>query len=345
MNAASHSIGPVGTAIPGMSLERHIQQRQRHVPDATGDFTGLFMQISLAAKIIHSRVTRAGLAGILGLVGKTNVQGEEVAKLDLFANQVLIKSVEAGGHVCIMASEENEDAIRIPAEYPAGKYVLMFDPLDGSGNIDINATIGTIFSIHRRKSEGGRGKLSDCLQPGHEQVAAGYIIFGSSTILVYSDGQEVFGFTMDPSIGEFLLSHDRMKIPKRGSKYSINEGNRPYWEQPVRDWVDWLKQEDEATGRPYGLRYIGAMVADFHRTLLRGGIFAYPADSRKPGGKLRLLYECAPLAFICEAAGGAASDGKQRILDIEPKSLHQRTPMFVGSVEDVEDCLKFVGRG
>lgn len=341
---AQPSIGPAGTAIPGMSLERHIQERQRSVPGATGDFTGLFTQISLAAKIIHSRVHRAGLAGILGLTGKTNVQGEEVAKLDIFANQVLISAVEAGGHVCIMASEENEEAIQIPPEYPAGKYVLMFDPLDGSGNIDINASIGTIFSIHRRRSKEGRGQVSDCLRFGYEQVAAGYIIYGSSTMLVYSDGDEVFGFTMDPSIGEFLLSHDRMKIPKRGNRYSINEGNRTYWDPSVREWVDWLKEPDSATGRPYGIRYIGAMVADFHRTLLEGGIFAYPGDSRKPKGKLRLLYECAPLAFICEAAGGAASDGKGRILDIEATSLHQRTPMFVGSVEDVEDCLRFIGR-
>ncbi|MCA9580451.1 MAG: fructose-1,6-bisphosphatase, partial [Myxococcales bacterium] len=225
--------------------------------------------------------------------------------------------------------------------YPKGKYVLLFDPLDGSGNIDINGTIGTIFSIHRRKSASGPGTLEDCLQPGSAQVAAGYVIYGSSTILVYSDGTDVFGFTMDPQVGEFFISHDRIRIPARGNTYSINEGNRTKWHGWVREWTEWITSAEGDAGRPYGLRYSGAMVADFHRTLLRGGVFAYPGETRRPEGKLRLLYECAPLAFIAQAAGGAATDGQRSILDIEPTDLHQRVPLFIGSPEDIADLSRF----
>lgn len=329
-------------SLPGTTLERHILNRQRQTPGATGDFTGLFQQIALASKIIHSRVHRAGLAGVLGLTGKINVQGEEVAKMDLFANQSLVRTIEAGGHVCVMGSEEDEDIIPVPPEYPSGKYVLLFDPLDGSGNIDVNSTIGTIFSIHQRVSKGGPGTLADCLQPGTKQVAAGYVIYGSSCILVYSDGRDVFGFTLDPQIGEFFLSHARIRIPAKGNTYSVNEGNRHKWRPGMQQWVDWVKAPDVGGGRPYGLRYSGAMVADFHRTLLRGGIFAYPGEVKRPEGKLRLLYECAPLAFVAEAAGGVAIDDKGgRILDIQPTSLHQRTPLFIGSTEDVADVRRF----
>lgn len=326
-----------------MTLERHILERQRNMPGATGDFTGLFHQISLAAKIIASKVNKSGLADVLGLTGEVNVQGEEVMKLDIFANNTIVSCVEAGGHVCVMGSEEVEDPIAVPQQYPAGKYVLQFDPLDGSGNIDINASIGTIFSIHRRKTPAGtRGTLEDCLQPGRDIVAAGYTIYGSSNMLVYTTGEDVAGFTLDPAIGEFFLSHENIKIPKRGNIYSVNEGNYHRWDAGVRGWVDWVKTPSDDGVRPYRQRYIGAMVADFHRTLLRGGIFVYPSDVKNTNGKLRLLYEASPLAFVVEAAGGAASDGRGRILDIEPDSLHQRTPLYIGSEEDVADACRMI---
>jgi fructose-1,6-bisphosphatase I len=313
------------------------------MPQATGDFTGLFQQLSLAAKIIGSRVSKAGLSGILGRTGTTNVQGEQVQKLDDFANNVIVSTVEAGGHVCVMGSEEVEEPIQIPPEYPQGKYVLQFDPLDGSGNIDINASIGTIFSIHRRLTpDGARGTLEDLLQPGSAIVAAGYVIYGSSNMLVYSTGDQVDGFTYDPGVGEFFLSHPNIRIPQRGGIYSINEGNYHKWDEGVRKWVDWVKTSTDSK-KAYSLRYIGAMVADLHRTLLRGGIFVYPSDAKNTEGKLRLLYEACPMAFLVEAAGGTASDGKGRILEIEPKKLHQRTPVFIGSPNDVADALQFAG--
>ena len=311
------------------------------MPEATGDFTGLFQQISLAAKIIASRVSKAGLSGILGRTGTTNVQGEQVQKLDEFANQVIVQTVEAGGHVCVMGSEEVEGPITIPSQYPQGKYVLQFDPLDGSGNIDINASIGTIFSIHRRVTEPGQGTMKDLLQKGSAIVAAGYVIYGSSNMLVYSTGEQVDGFTYDPGVGEFFLSHPNIRIPQRGNIYSINEGNYHNWSEGTQKWVDWIKAPGE-NKKAYRLRYIGAMVADIHRTLLRGGIFVYPQDVKNKKGKLRLLYEASPMAFLVEAAGGAASDGQTRILDIEPTELHQRTPVFIGSSDDVADALRFV---
>jgi fructose-1,6-bisphosphatase I len=336
------SVGPTTGSMPGTTLERHLLDRQRNTPLATGDFTGLFQQIALAAKIIASRVSKAGLADVLGLTGDVNVQGEEVMKLDIFANLTLVHCIESGGHVCVMGSEENEEPIAIPAQYPKGKYVLQFDPLDGSGNIDINASIGTIFSIHRRLSEGsGPGQLRDLLQPGRDIVAAGYVIYGSSNMLVYSAGDGVHGFTLDPAIGEFFLSHENIRVPERGKMYSVNEGNYHKWSPGVRKWVDFVKSDGDDRSA-YGHRYIGAMVADFHRTLLKGGIFAYPADSKNKSGKLRLLYEASPLSFIVEAAGGSATHGTGRILDIEPTKLHQRTPLFIGSKLDVEDCVRFV---
>lgn len=310
------------------------------MPEATGDFTGLFQQIMLAAKIIGSRVSKAGLSGILGRTGTTNVQGEQVQKLDEFANTVIVQTVEAGGHVCVMGSEEVEEPITVPKEYPQGKYVLQFDPLDGSGNIDINASIGTIFSIHRRVTPPGEGSLQDLLQKGSAIVAAGYVIYGSSNMLVYSTGQQVDGFTYDPGVGEFFLSHPNIRIPERGGIYSINEGNYHNWSEGTQRWVDWIKTPSDDK-KAYRLRYIGAMVADIHRTLLRGGIFVYPPDVKNKKGKLRLLYEASPMAFLVEAAGGAASDGRNRILDIEPEELHQRTPVFIGSREDVADALRF----
>ncbi|MFZ1865032.1 MAG: class 1 fructose-bisphosphatase [Polyangiales bacterium] len=335
------SIGPVKESPIGTTLERHLLDRQRCMAEATGDFTGLFQQIGLAAKIIGSRVSKAGLLGILGRTGTTNVQGEQVQKLDEFANRTIVSTVEGGGHVCIMGSEEVEDPIAIPPQYPKGKYVLQFDPLDGSGNIDINASIGTIFSIHHRLTPDGEpGTLRDLLQPGYDIVAAGYVIYGSSNMLVYSTGEQVDGFTYDPGVGEFFLSHPKIRIPERGDIYSINEGNYHNWDERIQKWVDWIKTPTPEH-KAYKLRYIGAMVADLHRTLLRGGIFCYPQDVKNKRGKLRLLYEASPMAFVVEAAGGMASDGTNRILEIQPKELHQRTPVFMGSPADVADALRF----
>ncbi len=325
--------GPTSTT-QGITLERHILERQLSIPGATGDFTGLFQQIALAAKLINSRVRSAGLAGVLGLTGDTNVQGEEVTKLDIFANNVLVRSVEAGGHLCVMASEENEGIIPIPDRFATGKYVLMFDPLDGSSNIDVDINIGTIFSIHRRLTTGRHGGEADCLQRGASQVAAGYVIYGSSTVLVYTAGQGVHGFTLDPAVGEFFLSHENIRIPTKGKIYSVNEGNTYLWSEGVRRWVEGMKTPGP-DGKPYSARYVGSLVADFHRTLLKGGVFAYPADQKNPQGKLRLLYEAAPMAMLAEAAGGAASEGSRRVMEVVPTSLHQRVPLYIGSSEDV----------
>ncbi len=318
-----------------------MMMRQRMHPQATGDFTVLFQQIALAGKMIASRVNQAGLAGELGLTGEVNVQGEEVQKLDDFANRTMIRVLEDGGQCCVLASEELDEHVPVPPEH-AGKYVVLFDPLDGSSNIDVNISIGTIFSIHRRVTPSGSGTVADCLQPGRQQVAAGYIVYGSSTMLVYTTGDGVHGFSLDPSVGEFFLSHENIRIPARGKTYSVNEGNTHNWETPMRSWVDWLKTPDKAEGRPYGARYVGTLVADFHRTLLRGGVFAYPGDKKNPAGKLRLLYEASPLAFIVEAAGGAASTGAVRVLDVVPTGLHQRVPLFIGSRDDVADAERFL---
>lgn len=336
------SWGPAAPDQLGWTLERHILYRQRAFPDAKGDFTALFHQLALAGKIIGSRVHQAGLADVLGVTGDVNVQGEQVQKLDDFANATMIRCLEGSGHVCIMASEENEETIPVPEHFTAGKYVVLFDPLDGSSNIDVNISIGTIFSVHRRVSTGRNGNLQDCLQKGSVQVASGYIMYGSSVMFVYTTGDGVHGFTLDPSVGEFFLSHENIRMPKRGNLYSINEGNRVNWEPGVASWVDWIRSRDESGLRPYGHRYVGTLVADFHRTLLRGGIFAYPADVKNKTGKLRLLYEASPMAFIAEAAGGAASTGKVRVLDVEPTELHQRVPLYIGSKDDVEDALRYV---
>jgi fructose-1,6-bisphosphatase I len=282
----------------------------------------------------------AGLADVLGLTGETNVQGEEVQKLDELANTTLIRNLSRGGKVCALGSEEENEPIYAPDGYPAGKYVVMFDPLDGSSNIDVNVSIGTIFGIHERRSRGpGRAEPSDLLQAGSKQVAAGYVIYGSSTMLVYSTGHGVHGFTLDPSVGDFFLSHVNIRIPERGKIYSVNEGNTSTWEEPTRSWIDWLKTPSADKQRPYSARYVGSLVADFHRTLLKGGVFAYPADKKNQSGKLRLMYEAAPLAFLAEQAGGAASTGNERILDIKPTELHQRVPLYIGSKGDVDDAI------
>lgn len=312
---------------------------------ASGRFTRLLTELILSAKIIDREVSKAGLLDVLGATGEVNIQGEIVQKLDDFANRVIIRRMERAGVLCAMVSEENADFIEIPRQYPVGDYILIFDPLDGSANIDANVSIGTIFSIYRRTSFDQQAvSISDLLQKGSMQVAAGYIIYGSSTMMVYTAGSGVHGFTLDPSVGEFLLSHPDIKIPERGRIYSVNEGYYSYWDEPTRNIVNYFKSNDSATGRPYSSRYIGSLVSDFHRNLLYGGIFMYPVDSRdakKTSGKLRLMCEAAPMAMIAEQAGGLATDGTRRILDIEPHELHQRVPLFVGSKHDVEVVLKF----
>lgn len=329
----------------GMSVQRHIIEQERHFPLATGNLTGLLMDLIYAAKVISREVNKAGLVDILGLTGTENIHGEEVKKLDEYANDRLFKAMDHGGHLCVMASEERDEIIHIPDRFPKGNYVLLFDPLDGSSNIDANVSIGTIFSIHRKKTDGEIGTIEDCLQKGSDQVAAGYIIYGSSTMLVFSTGQGVNGYTLDPSVGEFILSHIDIKTPAKGKIYSANEGNSRFWNEGTKKYIDYLKEQDPATGRPYSLRYIGSLVADFHRNLLYGGIFLYPVDYKdpnKPKGKLRLLYEASPLAFIVGQAGGMATTGRENILDIVPTELHQKVPLIIGSREDVLTYQKFI---
>jgi fructose-1,6-bisphosphatase I len=328
-----------------MTLARHIIEGERMHPEATGELSTLLSDLSLAAKVISLEVNKAGLVDILGFTGDNNVHGEQVKKLDMFAHDMMFRAMDHGGHLCVMGSEEEEDIIHIPPQYRIGKYVLLFDPLDGSSNIDANISIGTIFSIYRRITpDGTPGTLQDCLQQGLYQIAAGYIIYGSSTIFVYTAGHGVHGFTLDPSFGEFLLSHEDIKTPKKSKIYSINEGNYLYWHPGLKRYIKYLQEEDKATNRPYSSRYIGSMVADIHRNLLYGGIFMYPADSRHPKGKLRLMYECNPMAYIVEAAGGRATDGKKRILELQPKELHERTPIFIGSEEDVMKVEEFMAK-
>ncbi len=325
-----------------MTLERHISEGEHLHPGATGEFSGLLHALSLAAKLVWREVSKAGLVNILGKTDRMNISGDEVKKLDEFAHETIFKAMDHGGHLCVMASEEDEGLLHIPRTYPNGKYVLIYDPLDGSGNIDANITVGTIFSVFRRVTPSGPGTLEDVLQPGCRQVAAGYLLFSSSMMFVYSTGHGVHGFTLDPTVGEFLLSHESIRIPKRGSIYSVNEGNAGRWDPSVQRYVAHMKEEDRTTGRPYSLRYIGSLVADVHRTLLYGGIYCYPGDRKNPNGKLRLMYENNPLAFLVENAGGRASDGRTRIMDIEPKELHQRTPLFIGSADDVALAEDFI---
>jgi fructose-1,6-bisphosphatase I len=325
-----------------MSISRHIMEQQKKHPEARGEFSSLLNDIALAAKLIARDVRKAGLVNILGLTGSENVHGERVTKLDDYANRVLYEILGRSGQVCVLASEEEHNIISLPSGYPYGKYAFLFDPLDGSSNIDANVTIGTIFSVHRRVSPSGPGRIEDCLQPGNRQVCAGYIVYGSSTMFVYTAGNGVHGFTYDPSCGEFLLSHEDIKIPQNGKYYSVNEGNYHSWTDNTKKYIDYLKDSDSSSNRPYGLRYIGSLVADVHRTLLYGGIFLYPGSVKKPSGKLRLLYEASPLAMVVEAAGGKATDGKKRILDVEPTELHQRTPLVIGSPVEVDTAMKFL---
>ena len=329
------------------TIEAHILEQQRAHPEATGVLTNLLYDVALSAKIISHAMTRAGLIDVLGQTDLQNIQGEQVAKLDVLANETLIRCNSFAGRLGGMASEENADIIQIPKEYPVGKYVMLFDPLDGSSNIDYTISVGTIFSIYRRKSESGLAQLEDFLQPGRNIVAAGYIIYGNSTIFVYSTGDGAHGFTLDPSVGEFLLSHPDIRIPDEPKFYSVNQGYERYWSSGVHQFTDYVQGKTGEFDGGLSMRYVGSLVADFHRNLLAGGIFYYPADSKdpdKPHGKLRLLYECAPLAFIADQAGGYASDGRQPILDIVPGSLHQRTPFFVGNRELVEKADAYIAR-
>ena len=323
-----------------LTLGQFIIEKQSDFPYAKGELSRLLRDIGIAAKIVNREVNKAGLMDILGDVGTINVQGESQKKLDVFANEQFIAALKSGGECCIVASEENDEFVYIDGEVSKNaKYIVAMDPLDGSSNIDVNVAVGTIFSIYRRVSIDGKATLGDVLQKGTEQVAAGYIIYGSSTMLVYTTGKGVNGFTLDPSIGEFCLSHPKMKIPDDGVIYSINEGNYVHFPEGVKKYLKYCQVEDEQTSRPYTSRYIGSMVADVHRTLLYGGVFGYPGDYKNPDGKLRLLYEGAPMSFIMEQAGGLSTTGTERVMEISPETVHQRIPVIMGSKNAVQEVI------
>lgn len=323
------------------TIERHVLEGQLAHPEATGQLTSLLYDLALAGKVIASQTTRAGLVQVLGKAGDVNVQGEEQMKLDVIADRAIKRLTDHTGRLAVMASEEQENLIPIPEKYPVGKYVLLFDPLDGSSNIDYTIPVGTIFAIYHRISKHGHGTMEDCLQSGRQLVAAGYLLYGSSTMLVYSAGDDVAGFTLDPTVGEFLLSHPNIRIPAKPKYYSANQGYQLNWSKGVQRYTRWIQGED---GGPTGmsLRYVGSLVADFHRNLLAGGVFYYPGDKKNPNGKLRLTYEANPLAFIAEKAGGYASDGNGPILDKVPQTLHQRTPLFIGNADLVMQAEEFI---
>ncbi len=328
-----------------VTIERHILEQQKLYPGATGTFTSMLYDLAMAGKIISRETNRAGLADIIGAAGALNIHGERQQKLDVFADEIIYKMNDHTGRLCAMASEEHDEILAIPPHYDTGKYVLLYDPLDGSSNIDVNVSIGTIFSIHRKVTTGAQGTIKDVLQAGHKLVAAGYIVYGSSTMMVYSTGQGVHGFTLDNSVGEFLLSHPDIKIPAIAKYYSVNHGYEKYWTPGVRRYVKWLQGIYGEGREPLANRYIGSLVADFHRNLLRGGVFLYPPDSRDADtykGKLRLMYEAQALAFIARQAGGYASDGAGDVLDIDPHDLHQRVPLFIGNRELVLKAEEFI---
>ena len=327
------------------TLGEFIIDRQKDFPGSSGELSRILSAIRLASKIVNQEINKAGVAtDILGAAGSENIQGEQQQKLDVYADEKFIKAIEARGVVCGIGSEENDDYIAYESEKcQNGKYVLLMDPLDGSSNIDVNVSIGTIFSVFKRKSEvGTKAELKDFLQIGDEQVAAGYVIYGSSTMLVFTTGNGVHGFTYDPGIGTFILSHPDMKFPDNGKIYSVNEGNYNNFNQGVKRYIKYCQEIDASTNRPYTGRYIGSLVADFHRNLIKGGIYMYPATKAAPNGKLRLLYECSPLAFLAEQAGGSASTGNGRVMEVEPTELHQRVPYFIGSKEMVEMAETFL---
>lgn len=327
-----------------LTLDEFTLQQLRQFPTATGELSSLLRDIGLAAKRVNVEVNKAGLVDILGDAGTINVQGEDVKKLDIYANNQFMGVLQHGISCAGIGSEELDDFVVFDDEVSnQSKYVVMFDPLDGSGNIDVNVSIGTIFSVYRRVSERGKPCIkADFLQPGNRQVAAGYVIYGSSTMFVYATRRGVNGFTLDPSIGEFCLSHPDIKCPPTGKFYSVNHGNFFQYDEGVRKYIDACQRKTKNTGGPYTQRYIGSMVADVHRNLIKGGIFMYPGTIDKPKGKLRLLYESNPFAFILEVAGGRATDGKQRILDIQPTELHQRTPLFIGSREMMDELESYL---
>ncbi|MCC3733215.1 class 1 fructose-bisphosphatase [Rouxiella badensis] len=326
------------------TLGEFIVEKQQDFPHATGELTALLSAIKLGAKIIHRDINKAGLVDILGTSGVENVQGEVQMKLDLYANEKLKAAMKARGEIAGIASEEEDEIVIFEGERANNaKYVILMDPLDGSSNIDVNVSVGTIFSIYRRTSPLGQPVTeADFLQPGSQQVAAGYVVYGSSTMLVYTTGAGVHAFTYDPSLGVFCLSHEKVMFPQKGYMYSINEGNYIKFPRGVKKYIKYCQEQDEASGRPYTSRYIGSLAADFHRNLLKGGIYIYPSTASHPQGKLRLLYECNPMAFLAEQAGGKASDGKGRILDIVPTKLHERAPFFVGNCDMVEDAERFI---
>jgi fructose-1,6-bisphosphatase I len=331
-----------------MTIDRHIVESQLQHPQATGELSNLLYDIVLAAKLIAREVNHAGLTEILGLAGGINVQGEQQKKLDVFAHETLVSIMSAAGRVGVLASEEDEDVVPVGVDGVSGKYALVFDPLDGSSNTEVNVEIATIFGIYRRRTLDGPGSRADVLQPGRNLVAAGYVLYGPSTMLVYSAGDGVHAFTLEPSLGEFLLSHANIYMPEPPKYYSANQGLQRYWSDGVRAFTAWLQGlDDERPSKPLAGRYIGSLAADFHRNLLEGGIFYYPRDTkdpRLPNGKLRLVYEAAPLAFLIEQAGGAASDGQQPILEIVPQALHQRTPLFIGSRTLVAEAEAYLRR-
>jgi fructose-1,6-bisphosphatase I len=329
-----------------VTLTRHIIEEQAGEPATTGEFAAIMAQFALAAKVIARDMSHAGLIDVLGLTGETNVQGEAVQKLDQKANDSFVRAFEYSGSVRTLISEEMDNPLHVGGELPAGvrhgNYALFFDPLDGSSNVDVNAVVGSIFSVHRVSDLASAVPDADLLKPGSEQVAAGYVLYGPSTVLVYTRGAGVHQFTLDPGIGEFVLSNDCLKMAARGKLYSVNEGNRRKWSQGVQRFIAHLQERDAATGRPYSGRYSGCLVADVHRLLSAGGVYLYPAEEGKAEGKLRLMYEAAPLAFIVEQAGGSASTGMQRILDVQPTKLHQRVPLIIGSPEDVRLAEDFI---
>jgi len=328
-----------------ITIERFIIEQERLYPEATGELSNLLYDIALGTKIIAAAVRRAGILNIFGSAGAINVQGEEQQKLDVFANEALKNSMSHTGRVCVMASEEDEEVITTDGNGPRGKYAVLFDPLDGSSNIDNNNPVGTIFSIYRRVSMEGTGTLKDVLQPGKKQVAAGYVMYGSSVMLVYTTGQGVHGFTLDPTIGEFVLSHPDIRMPESGKYYSVNESYFARWSKPMQRAVRGFHGDYPERMQAKNSRYIGALVADFHRNLVSGGVFLYPGETDRPRGKLRLCYEASPLALIAEHAGGAATDGVNRILDMVPTELHQRTPLVIGSKQDVEFVAELLREG
>ncbi len=323
------------------TFQQHTLQQQREVPYASGDFSSILSGLTLAAKMIEAKIRCAGLCGIIGSAELTNVQGETQQKLDVFANEALLHCLGAGESVAALVSEENEEPVTIDRASADGKYVIVFDPLDGSSNIDVNVNVGTIFAIYRHLDGAGAKAVDSVLRPGHCQVAAGYVLYGPSTVLVYTAGRGVFGFTLDPTIGAFVLSHEQMKMPTRGKYYSCNEANAVHFPEHYREYLHHLR--NQRAGSEYSSRYIGSLVADFHRTLLKGGVFLYPPTASHPEGKLRLLYEANPLALIAEQAGGMAINGREPILGLHPTGIHQRTPLVVGGKYEVEGFLDYAG--